>query len=183
MSALRRGLYSRLALAASIATVASCGDGHDSVAVASAFADSAGARRVDGSWTIELRVVRLRFEIVDPQARDLRATRGELAFVRNHWLGGGDDRPRPTHFGTYDIDFNRLGFDPRHRGELPRVDARTRGRDSVDIIFEPDDPRESVQLHGAWRGDSITGEWSLEPVRAGGDAAGTFTLSRPTGNF
>jgi hypothetical protein len=182
MSAARRGLAGGLVIAAMIAMLASCGNSHDSVAIADASADSAAVRPIDGAWTIELRAARLGFETLHADARGARLVRGELAFVRNHWIRGGEDLPRPTHYGSYDIDFTRLGFDPRHRGELPRVAARTRGRDSVDIVLEPDDPHESVQLHGAWRGASIVGSWSLEPVRAGGDAAGSFTMSRTTTN-
>ena len=157
-----------------LAMLAGCDDGYG----ASTAVDSPEARRLDGAWTIELRVARLGFEPVSPRERGIRMVRGELALVANHWLAGGTDLPHPTHYGTYDIDFEELGFDPRHGGELPQVAARTRGRDSVDIVLEPDDPHESVQLHGAWRGDSIVGEWSLEPVRAGGDASGSYTMSR-----
>jgi hypothetical protein len=48
----------------------------------------------------------------------------------------------------------------------------------VEIVLEPDDEVERVVLHGAWRDDSIIGRWSLEPTRAGGDAAGVFALTR-----
>ena len=172
MTALRRRIANIAMSATVMAMLASCDDGYD----ASAGADSPEARRLDGGWTIELRVARLGFEPVTP--RGDQVVRGELALVANHWLKGSEDLPQPTHYGSYDIPFEKLGFDPRHRGELPRVAARTRGRDSVDMALEPDDPHESVQLHGAWRGDSIVGEWSLEPVRAGGDAAGSFMLWR-----
>lgn len=171
----RRGrLAGAVVVAAVIAVLASCDDGYG----ASTAADSPEARRLDGAWTIELRVDRLGFEAVNARGRGARTVRGEIALVTNHWLGGGEDLPRPTHYGTYDIDFSVLGFDPRHGGELPRVAARARGRDSVDIVLEPNDPHESVQLHGAWRADSIVGTWSLEPVRAGGDAAGRYAMSR-----
>jgi hypothetical protein len=174
MTAQWRGLAGAATIAAVIAAAVGCDDGHG----AWATVDSPEARRLDGSWAIELRVDRLGFEPVNQRARGVRVVRGEVALVANHWLSGGSDLPRPTHYGTYDIDFRMLGFDPRHGGELPRVAARARGRDSVDIALEPDDPHESVQLRGAWRGDSIVGAWSLEPVRAGGDAAGVFTMAR-----
>ena len=174
MTARRGTLAGALLVAGMIAMLASCDDGYS----ATAAGDSPAARRLDGSWTIELRVDRLGFEPVDTRARGVRTVRGEIGLVANHWLRGGEDLPRPTHYGTYDIDFKALDFDPRHGGELPRVAARARGRDSVDVVLEPDDLHESVQLHGAWRGDSIVGQWSLEPVRAGGDAAGRFTMSR-----
>jgi len=165
-------------LAAAAALLASCDDGYG----ASATADSPAARRLDGAWTIELRADRLGFAPVTARARGARMARGEIALVANHWLGGSEGLSRPTHYGTYDIDFTALGFDPRHGGELPRVAARARGGDSVDLVLEPDDPHESVQLHGAWRGDSILGKWSLEPVRAGGDAAGSYVMSRRVTN-
>ena len=171
----RRGTFGgALLVAGTIVMLAGCDDGYG----ASATVDSPEARRLDGSWTIELRVNRLGFEPVNGRGRGVHMVRGEIGLVANHWLRGSEDLPRPTHYGTYDIDFKALDFDPRHGGELPRVAARTRGRDSVDLVLEPADPHESVQLHGAWRGDSIVGQWSLEPVRAGGDAAGSFTMSR-----
>ena len=163
----------RLAIAALVAAAA-CSDRHE----AAHGVDSPEARRLDGTWTIELRVDRLRFAPVTAGPRDARTVRGEIALLANHWLPGGDDLPDPTHYGTYDIDFKTLGFDPRHPGVLPRVTARAGERDSVQIVLEPDDAHESVQLHGAWRADSIVGRWELQPVRAGGDAAGSYTMTR-----
>jgi len=157
-----------------IATAASCGDGP----AAGPGVDSPAARRLDGAWTITLQAERVRFESVSARAPAQRVLRGEIALVPNHWLDGGDDLPHPTHYGTYDIDFRVFGFDPRPRGELPRAAARVGGRDSVDLVLEPDDPHESVRLHGTWNGDSIVGNWALEPARVGGDASGTFTLAK-----
>lgn len=168
----RRG--AELCIAMIAAAIISCDDGHS----AEVGADSADARRLDGAWTIQLRVDRLRLESVADKVGQPRTVRGEIALVSNHWLAGGDDLPHPTQYGTYDIDFNTLGFDPRHGGQLPRAAALTRGRDSVELVLEPDDAHESVHLRGAWRGDTIVGRWSLEPVRAGGDAAGTFSMTR-----
>jgi len=163
-----------LSIALLAATIAGCDDGHG----AGVAADTPDARRLDGAWTIELRVDRLRLEPMTGAAGTNRSVRGEIALVANHWLAGGDDLPRPTHYGTYDIDFSTLGFDPRHSGQLPRAAALMRDGDSLELVLEPDDPRESVHLQGVWRGDSIAGRWSLEPVRAGGDAAGSYTMIR-----
>lgn len=157
-----------------IATTISCGDRP----AAGPGVDSPAARRLDGAWVIALQAERVRFESVATRASDTRVVHGEIALVPNHWLDGGDAIPFPTHYGTYDIDFGVFGFDPRSRGELPRVAARVGARDSVVLVLEPDDPHERVQLHGAWRGDSIVGTWSLEPVRVGGDAAGSFSMAR-----
>lgn len=174
MTVSRGTVSAALLVAGMLALLAGCDDGH----AASAAVDSPEANRLDGSWTIELRILRLGFAPVNGRERGARTVRGEIVLVANHWLRRSEELPRPTHYGTYDIDFRAFDFDPRHGGELPRVAARVRGRDSIDVVLEPDDPRESVELHGAWRGDSIVGEWSLEPVRAGGDAAGSFTMSR-----
>ena len=168
----RRGTWLCVALIA--AAVLGCDDGHS----AEVGVDSADARRLGGAWTIELHVDRLRLESVAEGKGQRRSVRGEIALVSNHWLAGGDDLPHPTQYGTYDIDFSALGFDPRHSGELPRAAALARGRDSVELVLEPDDAHESVHLQGAWRGDTIAGRWSLEPVRVGGDAAGTFSMTR-----
>lgn len=162
------------AVALFVVGVVSCGD-HPA---AGPGVDSPAARRLDGGWTIALQAERVRFESVAARESDKRVVRGEIALVPNHWLDGGDDLPRPTHYGTYDIDFRVFGFDPRPRGELPRVAARVGAGDSVDLVLEPDDPHESVQLHGAWKGDSIVGSWALEPARVGGDASGTFKIAR-----
>jgi hypothetical protein len=174
MTSRRVGLAIAALIGALMTAAASCDDRRG----AGGAVDSPEARRLDGAWAIELRVDRLRFEPVTARAGRSPSIRGEIALVANHWLEGADDLPHPTHYGSYDIDFRTLGFDPRHPGEYPRVAASIGGRDSIDIVLEPDDAHESVHLHGAWRGDSIVGRWSLEPVRAGGDAAGTYTMAR-----
>lgn len=156
------------------ATIAGCGDGHG----AEVAVDTPDARRLDGAWTIELRADRLRLEPVAGKSAQTLTVRGEIALVSNHWLGGGGDAPRPSQYGTYDIDFSALGFDPRHGGELPRATARMVEGDSVALVLEPGDAHESVYLRGVVRADSIAGRWSLEPVRAGADAAGRFSMSR-----
>lgn len=163
-----------LCIVLAVAAIVGCDDGRS----AEVGADSSAARRLDGVWTIQLDVDRLRLEPVAGSKGQRRSVRGEIALVSNHWLAGGDDLPRPTQYGTYDIDFSTMGFDPRHGGQLPRAAARMRDRDSVELVLEPDDPHESLHLQGTWRGDSIAGRWSLEPVRAGGDAAGTFSMTR-----
>ena len=159
-----------------VATIAGCSDGHG----AGVAVDTPDARRLDGSWTIELHADRLRLEPVAAKIAQALTVRGEIALVSNHWLGGGGDSPRPSQYGTYDIDFSALGFDPRHGGELPRATARIVDGDSVALVLEPDDAHESVNLRGAARADSIVGRWSVEPVRAGADAAGTFSMTRRT---
>ena len=164
----------RLSIAFLAAATISCNEGHD----AGMAVDTPDARRLDGSWTITLHVDRLRLEPVAGKMGEARTARGEIALVPNHWLPGGDDLPRPTHYGTYAIDFTALGFDPRHIGQFPRATAQLHDRDSVELVLEPDDAHESVHLWGAWRADSVVGRWSLEPVRAGGDAAGTFIMAR-----
>lgn len=166
--------WSGPAVAMLVAAVISCGD-HPA---AGPSVDSPAARRLDGAWAITLQAERVRFESVAARAPALRLLHGVIALVPNHWLDGGNELPRPTHYGTYDIDFSLFGFDPRPRGELPRAAARVSAGDSIDVVLEPDDPHESVQLHGAWKGDSIVGSWALEPARVGGDASGTFKMAR-----
>ena len=156
------------------ATIAGCNDGHG----AEVALDTPDARRLDGSWRIELHADRLRLEPVAGKVAQALTVRGEIALVSNHWLGADGDGPRPSQYGTYDIDFSPLGFDPRHGGELPRVTARTVDGDSVALVLEPGDAHESVDMRGVVRADSIVGRWSLEPVRAGADAAGTFSMTR-----
>ena len=164
----------RVCIALLAATIAGCNDGHG----AEVAVDSPDARRLDGSWTIELHADRLRLEPVAGKAAQTLTVRGEIALVSNHWLGGDGDGPRPSQYGTYDIDFSALGFDPRHGGELPRATARTVDGDSAGLVLEPDDAHESVYLKGVVHADSIVGRWSVEPVRAGADAAGSFRMTR-----
>ena len=161
-------------LALLAATALSCRDR----AGAGPGVDSPEARRLDGAWTIELHAERMRFEPVTAGAHAGGVVRGEVALVANHWLNGGEDLPRPTQYGSYDIDFRTFGFEPRSPGRLPRAEAGLRPGDSVDIVFEPDDPHESVHLKGVWKSDSIVGAWDLEPARVGGDAAGSFVMAR-----
>lgn len=162
----------RIAFIAGLA-LAACARGAQRVA----RTDSLDARRLDGSWHARLRIDRLRFNSIPPAVSATREATGTIALVANDWLGG-DDPFRPSHFGSYSIDFSLVGIEPRHRGQIPQLIAGMHGRDSVEFVLEPEDDVERVVLHGAWHGDSIVGQWTLEPMRAGGDAAGVFTLTR-----
>lgn len=168
----RRGKRSIVVAMTAAALVAGCGDGARNSA-----ADSPAAQRIEGSWVVRLRLERLRFEQVAGSDGGRREVRGTIALVANHWL---DDRAVNTalsNYGSYDLDFRRLGFDPRLAGQAPRVEAEVRGRDSVEIVFEPEG-RERIRLRGAWASDSIVGVWALEADRTGGDAAGSFAMTR-----
>ena len=154
--------------------VAGCGGG----SAADRAGDTPEARRLAGAWSIRLQIDRSRFEAVAPSEALVREVRGDVALVANHWLAGNPRVPLPTLYGTYDIDFRPLGFDPRIDGKVPRVEAAARGRDSVDLVFEPADDRQQVRLRGAWIADSIIGRWELDGGRIGGDAAGAFTMKR-----
>lgn len=139
-------------------------------------ANSPAAHRLAGSWVIRMRLERLRFEQIAQSEAAAREVHGTVALVANHWLESGT-RPYPSNYGSYDIDFRGLGFDPRASGRAPRLEAQVHGRDSVDIILEPD-ANEHLHLRGSWISDSIVGHWSLEAERTGGDAAGSFALTR-----
>lgn len=139
--------------------------------------DSPAARRLTGAWTLRLRLQRFRFEAVSTRVPP-RDVIGEMALVPNHWLDGGDALARPTHLGTYDLNFAALGFEPRARGEQPAAVARLSAADSVEIVFEPGNEQELVRMRGVLLRDSIIGHWELEPARAGGDAAGSVIMTR-----
>jgi len=156
-----------------LAITAGCGDDRSR---SEQSADSPEARRLAGAWTVHLHIDRLRFQPVAPDDELRRAVSGDVALVANHWLAADPERPRPNLYGTYDVDFRPLGFDPPIASGVPRVEASVRGRDSVEIVFEPGDTQERVRMRGAWTGDSIVGRWELDGDRIGADAAGSFVM-------
>ncbi len=164
---------SRALLTAVMAIAAGCGGDRSG---SDRSADSPETRRLAGAWTVRLHVDRLRFETVAPGDALLREASGDVALVVNRWLAGDPQRPRPALYGTYDIDFRPLGFDPLITSGVPRVEASPRGRDSVDIVFEPEDDRQRVSMRGAWTADSIVGRWELDGDRIGADAKGSFVM-------
>ena len=163
----------RLVVGAAAAIVCACGGSKEK----SSTPETPRAQRLAGSWMLRLRVARLRFEPVDTAGATSREVTGSVALVANHWLDRGSMQPGLTHYGSYDIDFGRLGFDPRVSGQPPRVEAGMSGPDSVDIVFEPD-ARERLRLRGAWGRDSIAGHWLLDADRTGADAEGSFVMLR-----
>ena len=151
--------------------------GCDGSAADFSSSDSPAAQRLEGAWVVHLRIERLRFEVVAPNSAGPREVTGTLALVANHWLDGRAVPAALSHYGSYDIDFRRLGFDPRLSGQAPSVEADVRGRDSIDIVVEPNG-RERVHLRGAWASDSIVGSWVIEADRTGADASGSFSMTR-----
>jgi len=163
----------RLAAAVAVLLTVRCSAGPD----AGHATKSPEAQRLAGAWTVRLELTRFRFEALGAYTRH-REVVGEVVLVANHWLDGGNALAHPTHYGTYDLDFAALGFDPRTRGQLPVATARLSGDDSIEIVFDPENERELVRMHGVMKRDSIVGTWELEPSRAGGDAAGSVIMTK-----
>jgi len=163
----------RFVFGAAVVVAVACGRAERNFA-----GDSAAAQRLEGSWVLRLRVERLRLEPLRPNAEAAGTVSGHVVLVVNHWLDGASSGSAVSNYGSYDIDFEKIGFDPRVPGQPPRAEAILRKSDSVDVILEPE-AAERVHLRGAWASDSLVGRWELEADRAGGDAAGSFVMNKP----
>lgn len=101
---------------------------------------------------------------------------GRISFLANRWLEGRvAGIASPTDYGSYDVDFRPLGFDPRKEGRTPTAIAGSLPDDSIAIVLG--DADRSVSMRGRLDADSITGTWDASLGRA--DAgAGRFVMRR-----
>jgi hypothetical protein len=132
---------------------------------------ASNAARLVGLWAMRLRV-----DAVGADTLARRQVDGSIALTLNEegGVGPGSGRP-PEFFGTYDIDFDRLGFRAGVTGGVPALVARMRG-DSIELILAPESSL-PVECRGIVRGDSIAGRWTTHQ-RSGLDRAGDFLLYR-----
>jgi len=82
----------------------------------------------------------------------------------------------PTNYGTYAVDFRRLGGSPSG-ARVPVVVVGAADDDSVFVFFETDREGFSMQMHGRLIADSVRGSWSASQSR-GTIASGTFVMTR-----
>jgi hypothetical protein len=78
-------------------------------------------------------------------------------------------------FGTYDLSFDGLGFDPGTYVGVPAVVARIRG-DSIDLTLAPDS-KLPITLVGVRHADSVVGRWRAYRG-VGPGVGGDFVLQR-----
>jgi hypothetical protein len=126
-----------------------------------------------GSWTVVLE------RDGDAPAGSRRQVRGEIAITLNDGaLEARGMSGRPLLFGSYDVQFDSLGFAGGATTDVPALAGTVVG-DSVMLVLGPSSD-EPVQLRGLPRGDSLTGRWQAHR-RAGIDATGEFVMRRRAG--
>jgi hypothetical protein len=127
------------------------------------------AAALTGQWTAE-------FAYSYPASTP--AMRGTIDLTVNRSMD--DPYPRigiPTNYGTYAIDFVRIGGSPSG-ARVPALVAGVAEPDSVVVFFETSREGFSMWMKGVRAGDSIRGTWSAARTR-GTIASGTFIMSRP----
>src|SRR5260221_8054935 len=99
---------------------------------------------------------------------------GQIALTLNEerLASSGFGEP-PMLFGTYDLDFARVGLAAATYVGFPGVVGRTRG-DSVDLRLAAES-KLPIELWGVVVGDSVVGRWDAHS-RAGPNGAGNFVL-------
>ncbi len=121
-----------------------------------------GTFRLDSTWRLSER----------PSARSVPA--------RLQFRPVGDASPttssaRSVHPGTFEIDFSRFGFNLSTREAL----GWSVSDDSMRATLNPTVDHGLVEVHGAFRGDTIVGTWRYTSDPGG--ATGTFEI-RKTAN-
>jgi hypothetical protein len=143
--------------------------------------DAAHSGKLTGVWDITLRLERplsLRTTAGLP-----RLVSGSIALLEDRHAERSFSAMRdPTHIGVYDIALDSLDLPPWDRGLVPGVAARivpsTAGRDSIQIVVNPETPGHTLRLSGVFADDGVRGTWLAESPLGGG---GTFTLRRGRG--
>ena len=82
----------------------------------------------------------------------------------------------PTNYGTYEIDFARLGIDPSGT-RVPAVFVGVTHGDSIEVAFETDRVGFTMRMTGVIAKDTIRGRWSAVLSR-GTIGAGPFQMTR-----
>ena len=118
-----------------------------------------GTFRLDSTWRLPER----------PSARSIPATL--------HFDPVGDASPttssaRSVHPGTFDVDFSRFGFTLSTREAL----GWSVSDDAMRATLNPTVDHGLVEVHGAFRGNTIVGTWRY--VSDPGGAAGTFSIRK-----
>jgi hypothetical protein len=131
---------------------------------------AAHTHRMTGDWQIELHI-----DLPDTSSHP--ATIGHLALTANDaGVDAAGLGTRPFLFGTYDIDFTPLHYQPGWSSGIPAVVGVLQS-DSLVLRLEPLSDL-SMELRGVISGDSVTGRWRVS-ARADAGATGEFVLRRP----
>ena len=162
-----------VAFSALSATLIACGDR----AALEKQAMAPENQRLIGIWDARFQLDRPLFGSAD-SAPIGRHVRGELAFLANRWVRRAYPALRSAAlYGSYDVDFSPLGFDPRSNDETPTAVAGWRSLDSLEIIIGDPESDLSVSMDGRFAGDSIAGGWRVVIARSYG-SGGRFVMVR-----
>ena len=118
-----------------------------------------GTFRLDSTWRL-------------PERASARAVQAKLQFNPVGDASPTTSSARSVHPGTFDVDFSRFGFTLSTREAL----GWSVSDDSMRATLNPTVDHGLVEVHGAFRGDTIVGTWryTTDP----GGAVGTFSLRR-----
>ena len=118
-----------------------------------------GTFRLDSAWRL-------------PQSTTARSVPARIRFNRVGDASPTTSSPRSVHPGTFEIDFSRFGFTLSTNQAL----GWSVTEDSMRATLNPTVDHGLVEVHGAFRGDTIVGTWryTADP----GGATGTFEIRR-----
>jgi hypothetical protein len=118
-----------------------------------------GTFRLDSAWRL-------------PQPVTARAVHARLRFNRVGDASPTTSSSRSVHRGSFEIDFGPFGF------ALSTAEALgwSVNDDSMRATLNPTVDHGLVEVHGAFRGETITGTWRF--VSDPGGATGTFEITR-----
>jgi hypothetical protein len=155
-----------------IATVIGCSD-HSAL---ERQARATTTQHLIGTWDARFHLDRPLL-VAQQAGSPLRDVSGQLAFLANHSVTQTyPAMPSPSDYGTFDIDFNPFGFDPRSDNETPTAEAWL-GGDSLQVMLGDPTGDITVRMSGRVVGDSISGQWTVLISRTGG-GGGRFVMLR-----
>jgi hypothetical protein len=120
-----------------------------------------GSFRLDSAWKL-------------PQPATARSVQARLRFNPVGDASPTTSSPRSVHPGSFEIDFGRFGF-TLSTGEALGWSVSA---DSMRATLNPTVDHGLVEVHGAFRGETIVGTWRY--VSDPGGATGTFEVARRT---
>jgi len=137
---------------------------------------AAGSEHLIGTWDARFHLDRPLL-VAQQGGSPIRDVSGQLAFLANRSVTQTyPAMPSPSDYGTFDIDFNPFGFDPRSETQTPTAEAWLAG-DSLQMMLGDPTGDITVRMGGRIVGDSITGRWTVLISRTGG-GGGRFVMLR-----
>lgn len=135
-----------------------------------------GTQHLIGTWDARFHLDRPLL-VAQQTGFPVRDVSGQLGFLANHSVTQTyPAMPLPSDYGTFDIDFNPFGFDPRSENETPTAEAWLAG-DSLQVMLGDPAGDITVRMGGRVVGDSVTGRWTVLISRTGG-GGGRFVMLR-----